>query len=573
MKRVLIVDDGAENLYLLRALLQGHGYEVEEATNGVDALAKANVRRPDLVISDLLMPQMDGYTLLRHWRSHDELKSIPFIVYTATYTEPRDERLALDLGADAFIVKPAEPDVLMARIREIEAKKRPASTETQAEEPELLKEHTGVLIRKLEKKVRQLEEANRRLVQEAAERERAQAALRASEERLRHAQKMEAVGRLASGVAHDFNNLLTVVSSHAEILLGVQDANDTVRECARSIAKASQRASAVTRRLLGFSRHAAAQPEVVDLNKVVDDACELMTCLLGADIKLKTNLSHDVCRTKIDPTQLDQIIMNLSINARDAMPNGGELTIETGHVVLSSDSGEHAGCGRGPRVVLTVRDTGHGMKPETLARIFDPFYTTKPAGRGTGLGLAIVRSVVQQNGGCVHVESEPGVGTTFKVFLPAVDQPITKKPDATPTNDLRGSETILLVEDNEDVREVAQASLQLHGYRVLAARDGTQALQIAQQHGQSIDLVLTDCVLPNLSGTELVIRLRKRLPNLKALFMSGHMQDVAIQQGLLKDSVAFLQKPYTPLVLARKVREVLDGEVELADSAAAERAM
>lgn len=573
MKRVLIVDDGAENLYLLRALLQGHGYEVEEATNGVDALAKANVRRPDLVISDLLMPQMDGYTLLRHWRSHDELKSIPFIVYTATYTEPRDERLALDLGADAFIVKPAEPDVLMARIREIEAKKRPASTETQAEEPELLKEHTGVLIRKLEKKVRQLEEANRRLVQEAAERERAQAALRASEERLRHAQKMEAVGRLASGVAHDFNNLLTVVSSHAEILLGVQDANDTVRECARSIAKASQRASAVTRRLLGFSRHAAAQPEVVDLNKVVDDACELMTCLLGADIKLKTNLSHDVCRTKIDPTQLDQIIMNLSINARDAMPNGGELTIETGHVVLSSDSGEHAGCGRGPRVALTVRDTGHGMEPETLARIFDPFYTTKPAGRGTGLGLAIVRSVVQQNGGCVHVESEPGVGTTFKVFLPAVDQPITKKPDATPTNDLRGSETILLVEDNEDVREVAQASLQLHGYRVLAARDGTQALQIAQQHGQSIDLVLTDCVLPNLSGTELVIRLRKRLPNLKALFMSGHMQDVAIQQGLLKDSVAFLQKPYTPLVLARKVREVLDGEVELADSAAAERAM
>jgi signal transduction histidine kinase len=558
MSRVLIVDDGTENLYLLRTLLQGHGHDVDEASNGAEALAKANVRPPDLVISDLLMPVMDGYALLRHWRSHDELKSIPFIVYTATYTEPRDERLALDLGADAFIVKPAEPEILIARVEEILAKRRSAAPTPDLEEPSLLKEHTEVLVRKLEKKVRELEEANRRLVQEAQERERAQEALRASEERLRQAQKMEAVGRLASGVAHDFNNLLTVVASHAEILLGMRDANETVRTSARSIAKASQRAAAVTRRLLGFGRHAAVKQEVVDLNQVVTDACELVTCSLGANIEIETNLAKETCRTSIDPAQLDQIIMNLAINARDAMPDGGRLTIETRLVELEGGArGEHAAdCGRGPRVVLTVRDTGHGMSAETLARIFDPFYTTKPDGRGTGLGLAIVRSIVQQNGGCIHVHSELDKGSTFEVFLPAVDLPLTRRTDATPALDLHGSETILLVEDNEDVREVAQASLELYGYRVLSARDPVQALELAQQH--EIDMLVSDCVLPNGSGTELVVRLRQRLPHLNALLMSGYMQDTALRHGPLKDAIAFLQKPYTPVTLARKVREVLD---------------
>lgn len=575
MPRVLIVDDGAENLYLLRALLQGHGYEVEEAGDGAEALAKAKVHLPDLVISDLLMPVMDGYALLRQWRADDRLKSIPFIVYTATYTEPRDERLALDLGADAFIVKPAEPELLLCRIREIESRQPREALEHLVEEPELLKEHTEVLVRKLEKKVRQLEEANRRLLQEASERERAQTALLASEERLRHAQKMEAVGRLASGVAHDFNNLLTVASSRAELLLEMPDTSAAVRECARSIAKVSERGAAVTRRLLGFSRRSALQPEIVDLNNVAAEASELLRRLVGVDVALTAKLTDDVCRVKIDPAQLDQILMNLSINARDAMPHGGQLTIETKFVVLSgADSTEHAECTRGPRVMLAVHDTGFGMSPEILARIFDPFYTTKPAGRGTGLGLEIVRNVVQQSGGCVHVHSEPGVGTTFKVFLPAVDQPVTKKPDAAPSLELHGGETILLVEDNEDVREVAQASLEWHGYQVLPARDAAQALQIAQQHAESIDLVLTDCVLPNLSGSELVIRLRKRLPHLKALFMSGHMQDVAVRHGLLEGSVAFIQKPYTPVLLARKVREVLDGRaIELADTGAAERAV
>jgi len=556
---VLIVDDGTENLYLLRALLQGHGYEVDEAYDGASALAKALQAPPDMVISDLLMPIMDGYTLLREWRANNRLRSIPFIVYTATYTEPRDERLALDLGADAFIVKPAEPEDLMARIREIESRQPQETLEQPIDEPDLLKEHTGVLVRKLEKKVRQLEQANQRLRQEAIERERAQTALLASEERLRHAQKMEAVGRLASGVAHDFNNLLTVVSSHAEIILETPDASDTVRECARSIAKVSERAAAMTRRLLGFSRRTALQPEIVDLNKTVADACELLRRLIGDDIELTTKISSEICRTKIEPVQLDQILMNLAINARDAMPNGGRLEIETAHVVLSGADSEHTDCSRGPRVMLAVRDTGIGMTPETLARIFDPFYTTKPAGRGTGLGLAIVRSIVQQSGGCVHVQSQPGVGTTFKVFLPAVDLPVTAQEDAASGNGLRGSETVLLVEDNEDVREVAQTSLELHGYKVLPARDGTQALELAQQHADRIDLVLTDCVLPNLSGSELLIKLRQRLPNLKALFMSGHLQDAALRQGLLEGPVPFIQKPYTPVLLARKVREVLDG--------------
>lgn len=565
MTRVLIVDDGQENLYLLRALLQGHGYEVEEAVDGADALNKAQRNPPDLVISDLLMPVMDGYMLLRQWRADARLRSIPFIVYTATYTEPRDERLALDLGANAFIVKPAEPEDLIARIREVESA-QPQLANHRSAENELLKEHTEVLIAKLEKKVRQLEQANRQLLQEASERERAQAALRASEERLQHAQKMEVVGRLASGVAHDFNNLLTVVSSHAERLLETAEDSETVRNCARSIGKVSERAAAVTRRLLGFSRHTVMQPEVVDLNQTVIETCELLSRVIGAHIEVTVKLCEDTCRTLIDPAQLDQIMMNLTINARDAMPNGGRLTIETANVVLTgTESGEHRGCSEGPRVMLAVHDTGHGMSADTLSRIFDPFYTTKPAGRGTGLGLAIVRDVVQQTGGCVHVQSEPDAGTTFRVFLPAADQALKKKTETATIVEPGGGETILLVEDNEDVREVAQASLELHGYRVLPARDGTQALEIAQQDRRGIDLVLTDCVLPNLSGAELVIRLRKRQPLLKALCMSGHMQDAAVRHGLLEGSVAFIQKPFTPLLLARKVRQVLD-ETDLHDA-------
>lgn len=556
MSRVLIVDDGTENLYLLRTLLQGHGHDVDEASNGAEALAKANVRPPDLVISDLLMPVMDGYALLRHWRSHDELKSIPFIVYTATYTEPRDERLALDLGADAFLVKPAEPEILIAHVEEILAKRRSAAPTPDLEEPSLLKEHTEVLVRKLEKKVRELEEANRRLVQEAQERERAQEALRASEERLRQAQKMEAVGRLASGVAHDFNNLLTVVASHAEILLGMRDANETVRTSARSIAKASQRAAAVTRRLLGFGRHAAVKQEVVDLNQVVTDACELVTCSLGANIEIETNLAKETCRTSIDPAQLDQIIMNLAINARDAMPDGGRITIETSNVTLTGSEG--IAVDPGEYFCIRVTDTGIGMEPAVIAKAFDPFFTTKPLGQGTGLGLSMTYGFVRQSGGDITIKSIPGEGTTICLYLPRylgeVEEATTSMAGAHALSALE-ERTVLVVEDDEVVRRLILDVLAELRVRVLEARTGAAGLAILMSN-QRIDLLISDVGLPELDGRQMVERARPHRPDLRTLFITGYADaDPAIKD--LGPRTQLMVKPFPMEVLVHRIGEML----------------
>ena len=808
MPRVLVVDDHASNRYLLRTLLEGHAYVVDEAVHGAEALIRARQHPPDLIISDLLMPVLDGYALLRHWRNDEHLRRIPFLVYTATYTEPREERLAMALGADAFIIKPAEPEVLMARIRHVLAAKErgelPSASERVLDEHVLLKEYNDVLVHKLERKAIESEEINRELWDEIGERKRAVEQLRDSEERfratfeqapvgiahvgldgrflwvndklcemtgysadelqhltageltaaedrtegetasaemlagaraafsaarryqrkgggvfwvnvvttllrdragapryfitvivditdlrrteealvlrdraiqqvtqgilitdprqpdnpiiyasggferitgytpaevlgrncrflqgkdtdqhtvaqvreaiceeralvaeilnyrkdgtpfwnglsinpvrdgtgavelfvgvqndvtgrktleaqLRQAHKMEAVGRLAGGVAHDFNNLLTVISGYSELLLAEGATNEPDREAVAAIREACGRATALTRQLLGFSRQTMLQPKVLDLNVLIADMGKMLERLIGADVRLTTVLDAAAGRVRVDPGQLDQVLMNLVVNARDAMPTGGDLTIETANVLLSDDYvAVHVDAKPGPHVLLSVTDTGCGMAPDVLARIFEPFYTTKSVDKGTGLGLPMVFGIVQQSGGHIDVDSEPDHGTTFRLYFPAVAEPASTISHESPTAILRGTETILLVEDEAGVRALASMSLELYGSTVLPALDGNDALRVLQDHRGPVDLVLTDVVMPNLGGLELAKALRARFPQLKVLYMSGFTDDTTVRHGLLDAEMAFIQKPYTSVGLAQKVRQVLD---------------
>jgi len=562
--RVLVVDDKEENLYYLSALLQGDGCEVVTARNGAEALELARHSPPDLVISDLLMPVMDGYTLLRHWKADPRLGLVPFVVYTATYTEPEDEQLALHLGADAFILKPAEPDDFLARLRavrdQVAALAPPTSHRTPAQEEGVLREYSETLIRKLEHKTLELELSNRALQRDIAAREATEAALRETEAQLRQAQKMEAVGRLAGGIAHDFNNLLSVIMGYSALALEQLSPDDPLREDLDAVHRAGERATLLTRQLLAFSRQQLLELRVLDLRQVVEEAGKLLLRLLGEDIELRLLTSRPAGNVLADASQLEQIIMNLAVNARDAMPRGGKLTIEVGNVELdASFAASHGSVVPGPYVMLAVSDTGTGIDAATRERIFEPFFTTKEKGKGTGLGLSTVFGIVSQSRGQIYVYSEPGVGTTFKVYFPCTDRALDTVPPLAPAAQvLTGSETVLLVEDDEQVRALNASILRRNGYQVIEAEDGSAGVLASQRFEGPIDLLLTDVVMPRLSGRELAERVREIRPAVKVLYVSGYTNDSVIHHGILEPGHAFVQKPLAPNALLRKVREVLD---------------
>ncbi len=380
------------------------------------------------------------------------------------------------------------------------------------------------------------------------------------EEQLRQSQKMEAVGRLAGGIAHDFNNLLTVITGYGQILLGALRPDDPLRGNVEEINKAGERAAALTRQLLAFSRKQVLEPRVLDLNAVVTNMESLLRRLIGEDLSLQAALAPALGRVKADPGQIEQAIMNLAVNARDAMPQGGRLTIETANVELGESYVEERFFVQpGPYVMLAVSDTGCGMDAETQARIFEPFFTTKEQGKGTGLGLATVYGIVKQSGGYIWVYSEPGLGATLKMYLPRVDAPVeTLEPRSSREESFQGTETILLVEDEDMVRRLARTILTGHGYTVLEAPNGTEALRISERHGGGIHLLVTDAVMPEMSGRELAGRLIATQPAMKVLFISGYTNDVVVRYGVLPAGIPFLQKPFTPGALARKVRDVLD---------------
>jgi hypothetical protein len=381
------------------------------------------------------------------------------------------------------------------------------------------------------------------------------------EEQFRQAQKMEAVGRLAAGVAHDFNNLLTAILGTTDLMIEDLPADHPDREGLLDIRGAAERAAVLTRQLLTFSRQQVVAPRVLRLNDLVTDLVKLLRRLLGEDVTIATGLAPDCGSVNADPGQLEQVLVNLAVNARDAMPNGGRLTVETKNVDLDGDyPTERITIPAGRYVMLAVIDTGTGMDAKTKARIFEPFFTTKPVGKGTGLGLATVYGVVQQSGGYIWLYSELGRGTSFKIYLPRVDATDSQAAMEEPApGALDGSETVLVAEDEEAVRQIIAKALEARGYRVLIARDGIEALALAAAYGEApIDLLVTDVVMPDMNGRELSRRLTEARPNLRTLYLSGYTDDAILHRGVLQEGVAFLQKPFSLGAFARKVRDVIE---------------
>jgi signal transduction histidine kinase/CheY-like chemotaxis protein len=382
------------------------------------------------------------------------------------------------------------------------------------------------------------------------------------EAQLRQSQKMEAVGRLAGGIAHDFNNLLTVILGTTELLLTEAESSDPLHEDLAEIKSAGERAAGLTRQLLAFSRQQLLEPRVIDLNVLITNIERMLGRIIGEDVQLRALPAEGLGSVIADPGQIEQVLLNLAVNSRDAMPQGGTLTIETGNAELDEDYAHaHVPVTPGRYVMLAVTDTGTGMDAATRARIFDPFFTTKPTGKGTGLGLATVYGIVKQSGGVIWLYSEPGRGTTFKIYLPRVDEPAASHEPTKAPASLTGSETILSVEDDEAVRMITRRMLEKRGYRVLSADGGQEALRIAREHEGTISLLITDVVMPEMSGRVLAEQLQSVLPTIKVLFVSGYTDEAIVQHGVLAEGVNFLQKPFTADTIVRKVRQILDGPV------------
>ena len=507
--RLLLVEDQESDGALLLHQLARFGYDVTcERVQTRDAMAAALKAGPwDLIISDFSLPQFNAREALALRRELGV--DLPFLIVSGTIEE-EDAVESLRNGADDFITK-------------------------------------GRLAR--------LGPAIERSLREAEQRK----ARRLAEERLRQAQKMEAIGQLAGGVAHDFNNLLGVIQGYGELLLKDPPGEETRRRRVDQILKAAQRGAALTRQLLAFSRQQPPETRSLNLNTVVIGVEPMLTRLIGEDVEIATRLSDRLHLVKADPAQIEQVLLNLAVNARDAMKGGGRLIIETSNVDLDESYVlSHPDASQGPHVLLAVSDTGHGMDAETLSHIFEPFFTTKEMGKGTGLGLATVYGIAHKGGGHVGVYSEPGRGTTFKVYLPHTEEGLAPPTPPTPEVRRTGSETVLLLEDEPALQLVIRELLQEGGYAVIAGPNPEAALAAAEEHAGVVHLILTDLVMPRVNGPEAVARIRAGRPQVKVLYMSGYTNAAAEHQASLPEGHAFLQKPFSLDALLRKVREVLD---------------
>jgi two-component system cell cycle sensor histidine kinase/response regulator CckA len=686
MARILIVEDGEQNRYLLEVLLQQHGHEVAVAANGAEALEAARAAPPDLAISDLLMPVMDGFTLCRKWKADDRLCAAPFIVYTATYTEPKDEEFVLSLGADRFVRKPEEPEALMRIVDEVLAAARagsPAGSAAAAGAAQL-ERYSEVLFRKLEKKVAELAAQNRKLAETVAERVRGEEALRVSEAeyrivadntynwefwldpdrrfryispscrritgrecgeftgdaamleriihpddqalyqahvdgierlkgesnvefrilhadgshrwiahdcmpvydrdgnwlgtrgsnrditeqkrleaQLRHAQRMEAVGQLAGGVAHDFNNILTAILGYTNLLQAKTGVEDPRRAHLDEIAAAAERASSLTASLLTFSRKREITLRTIELNGLIRNLEKFLRRIIGEDIEVRMKLASGDIAIHADAGQLEQVLMNLATNARDAMPKGGILFIETDLVAIDNSFIRMHGYGTPGRfAMVSVTDTGGGMDEKTREHIFEPFFTTKEPGKGTGLGLSIVYGIVKQHKGYINVYSEPGRGSTFRLLFQAVapEPAASEAKDGAPADDEPpGGKTILVVDDDAAIRQLLEIYLVDLGFTVFQAEDGQDGLEKVRGMAGAIDLVVMDTIMPRMNGREAALEMRMVRPDLKIMLTSGYPEDIAHGRGVPGEGIEFMLKPLRPTEFAARVKKLLRG--------------
>ena len=692
MKKLLVVEDSPTQAEELSMLLEANGFSVEVARDGASGFKRCQSETFDAVLSDVVMPEIDGYELCRRIKADPDIHELPVILLTSL-ADPMDIIHGLECGADNFITKPYESEYLIGRVRRLldnralrggrkiavgvdvllMGKKLTINSEKEQILDLLISTFEEVLrSRQREYEARLNEETAResqRFLQAAldalsahiaildrsgkivavnaswrtwakehdaawpdagvgasyidlwkscftTEKEHVESLTRSIgaltrgderaasleypaktnrgpgwfafsatrfgetaeliaveheditkrkslEQQLRQAQKMEAIGQLAGGVSHDFNNLLVVITSYTKLLLEQFDKDDARRGDLEEILRAANDAASLTRQLLAFSRQQVLRPSVIDLNNVIGELEKMLRRVIGEDINCRTVLEPALGHVRADPSQMQQILMNLAVNARDAMPRGGSITIETANVALDDTFiASHTGVTAGRYVVMNVTDTGIGMDPETQARIFEPFFTTKEIGKGTGLGLSTVYGIVQQSGGHIWVYSELGRGTSFKIYLPRIDEPIgsigrARERDSLP---VKATETILVVEDNLAIRKVITRILKPLGYQILEAAGAREAQRICAEREKRIDLLLTDVVMPETTGPALATELGKVRPDMEVLFMSGYSRSMMERHGAFDPKVHFLEKPFAPDALVRKVRDVLGGD-------------
>lgn len=670
--KILIVDDNTDDRRLLKYIVERKGHEAVEAEDGLEGLRMAKIHRPDLVISDALMPLMDGFQFLRAAKADETIRAIPFIFYSAIYKADKDVDLALALGAEAYIIKPKEPAEFWEEVEIIlqnRGKEEIIAPELIREDEEYLKRYSQVVATKLEEKVRELEVAKAKVeeseafvrkiletvdegfivvdrgykilsankafcnsaklaeeqvvgqpcyevshhldrpcfeagevccVKKAIETgvsqtgshthigengETCHVEIRAYpitdasgnivsaietitdvtekkklEEQLRHAQKLEALGTFAGGVAHDFNNIISVIVGYGGIMEMRLPEDDPNTPYLREIMAASERATRLTESLLIFSRKQTAELKPVSINDLVNGMKKMVFRIIGEDIETNIRLAPQTLTVMGDYGQLEQVLMNFATNARDAMPDGGSLTLETELQEIDDAFIHSNGFGKpGRYALISVTDTGAGMDEQTRERIFEPFFTTKDQGKGTGLGLSIVYGIINQHNGYIHCRSEQGKGTTFKVYLPLASGAFFEKEEAIAATVKGGSESILIADDDENIRKLIRALLEQHGYAVIEAKDGADATNKFQDNKDRIDLVLLDVIMPRKGGKEVFDEIRAVCPDVKTLFISGYTGDVIGGKKISEESLPLLHKPVRPRELLYTIRKILDG--------------
>jgi CheY-like chemotaxis protein len=563
--KILSVDDNAENLYMLEALLRGHGHHVDSASNGQEALRLAERGIYDLIVSDILMPRMDGFQLCRELKKDDRLRGIPLVFYTATYTDPKDAAFALSLGAARFLTKPLDPEKFIEAIDAVAKANRGATTVAEApgapleEEAIYLKEYNARLISKLEQKMLDLEAANKALQEDIDERERAQRDRERLEAQLRRAQKMEAIGTLAGGIAHDFNNILAGVIGFSEF--GLQDCHTPEASAMhfREILRASNRARELVNQILTFSRHREQPRESLQLDKVVEEALRLLRATVPATVALEFTSEPELPPILADATHVHQVVSNLVTNAWHAIGDRpGSIALKLARFDVDTDfSHTHPDLRPGRYLRLSISDTGHGMSSDVAERIFEPFFTTKESGKGTGLGLSVVHGIMQTYDGAISVYSEPDGGTVFHLYFPSLENERSEFGCGGSSAPRGHGQRVLLVDDEPVLVALGERFLRRLGYQPVVATDPAQALvRFRQEH---FDLVITDLTMPLMSGVDLARQVWKAHPDTPVILTTGYSVSLDTGKAIEMGFRDLLVKPYNLQALGETLQRTFAG--------------